>query len=169
MKKDERKKRLEDLLKLQKQKEIMQERLQEEKMVREAFEEAIGDELEFEVLSFDETELIIKDFTNTFPIAFWNRIEWTNKSVKHQAVNSGEISSIPLILNKKGFSTSSPIYVFWGMGNYPCIRTTLEAVLLEKFDEIIWVGSDMDYYCPIQKYVIEFFHDGSINIGWVNK
>ncbi|TDK61742.1 hypothetical protein E2K98_12700 [Bacillus salipaludis] len=167
MKKEERKKRLKELLNLQKQKEMLNNRLQEEKIVREAFEETFGNELEYEILSSDETELIIKDFTDNFPIAFWNRINWAEKSVNQLAINEVEINSIPFILNRKGFDTSSSIYIFWGTGNFPGVRTTLTSGLLQKYDEILWVGSDMYYYCPVQKYIIEFFHDDSINIGWV--
>ena len=66
------------------------------------------------------------------------------------------------------FNMSTPIYVFWAYGDYPCVKTLLTTELLKKFDEIIWLGSDMQWYlCPNQKYVIEFFHDDSINIGWI--
>ncbi|MGF6953387.1 hypothetical protein QF028_005892 [Neobacillus sp. B4I6] len=103
----------------------------------------------------------------TFPIAFWNRIDWADSSVNRMEINEKDISRIPLLLKEKGFNPSSSIYVFWGYDDFPCVKTRLTTGLLNKFDEIIWLGSDMYYYCPVQKYLIEFFHDDSINIGWI--
>jgi hypothetical protein len=167
MNKDEREARLKELLKVQKQKEMLEHAKLQEKTVRDAFEEAFGDEIEYEILDTNETRLIQEDMGETFPIAFWNRIDWADSSVNRMEINGKDISRIPLLLKEKGFNPSSPIYVFWGYDDFPCVKTRLTTGLLNKFDEIIWLGSDMYYYCPVQKYIIEFFHDDSINIGWI--
>ncbi|MFD0051528.1 hypothetical protein ACFVHQ_19805 [Actinomycetes bacterium NPDC127524] len=168
MNNEERKNRLRELLQLQKQKELMKKSLEDEKYVKKTFEEAFGSEFPYEILSREATEILIKDFTDTFPIAFWNRIEWENNSIKKWAIELDEIKSISTILQKESFDTSKSIYVFWEYNEYPGVKTTLQPLLLQKFEEIICIGRDMYYYCPVQKFVIEFFHDGSINIGWVN-
>jgi hypothetical protein len=169
MNKDERQMRLKELLRVQKQKEMLEHAMLQEKTVREAFEEALGDKIVFEILDTNETRLIIEDMCETFPITSWNRIDWADSSVNQMEIKEKDISSIPLLLKENGFNSSSPIYVFWGYEDYPCVKTILTTELLEKFDEIIWLGSDMYYYCPVQKYLIEFFHDDSINIGFIYK
>lgn len=168
MTKEERQARLKELLEIQKQKERQEHARLQEKTVRQAFEEAFGDNIEFEILDTTETELMIHDFTETFPIEYWNRIDWADSSVNQIEINEKYICSIPFILKENGFDPTKPIYVFWGYGQYPCVKTSLTPELLIKFDELIWLGSDMYYYCPVQKNVIEFFHDDSIHIGWIN-
>lgn len=71
------------------------------------------------------------------------------------------------MLRTKGYDTSTPIYIFWGYDYYPCVKTSLSTQLLNAIDDIVWLGTDLYIYCRNQKYVIEFFHDDSVNIGWI--
>lgn len=167
MTKDERQRRLAELVKIQKQKEMREHALLQEKKVSEAFIEAFGDNLPIELLDPNETKRIIEDLCETFPIAFWSRIDWDDSSVHQLKIIEKDLSRIPFLLQENGFNPCSPIYIFWGYGDYPSVKTTLTTELLNKFTEIIWLGEDMYYYCPVQKYVIEFFHNDSINIGWL--
>jgi hypothetical protein len=166
MDRDERQKRLKKILEVRNQKEIVQIRTEKEKEVKDLFQEVFGD-ITIEVLDTNITEIIKEKFSETFPIAFWNRIDWENKSVNQLKLNEQDIEQIPTILNSIGYDTSTPIYIFWGYDDYPVVKTTLSTNLLSAIDEIVWLGTDLYIYCPNQKYVIEFFHDDSVNIGWV--
>ena len=167
MNKEERQKRLNELLTVQKQKEILQQRIQKEKEVKSLFEEVSDNLLEIEILDANKSDVIVNNFCGTFPIAFWNRIDWEKDHVNKLEMNIQDIENIPLILHSKGFDTSTPIYVFWGYNDYPCVKTSLTTQMLSKIDDIVWLGEDLYIYCPTQRYVIEFFHDDSVNIGWV--
>jgi hypothetical protein len=166
MDREERQKRLNEILEERKQKEIVQKRLANEIEVKDLLKEVFG-EIEMEVLDMKRTESIIEEFSNIFPITFWNRIDWENDRVNQLNINEQDIKDIPSILVSKGYDTSTPIYIFWGYDNYPSVKTALSRHLLSAIDEIVWLGTDLYIYCPKQKYVIEFFHDDSVNIGWI--
>ncbi|WP_108670416.1 hypothetical protein [Peribacillus acanthi] len=165
--KEERQNRLNELLAERKEKEVLQSRKQKHNEVKELFEEVYENSLDMEILEFSKSNLIINDFSETFPIAFWNRIEWENDIVNKLELNIQDIENIPEILRSKGFDPSTSIFIFWGYDSYPCIKTTINTTLLSKIEEIVWLGTDLYIFCPNQRFVIEFFHDDSINIGWV--
>jgi hypothetical protein len=122
----------------------------------------------FEILDENLSNIVNEQFCEIFPITLWNRIYWEVSTVNQMELNEEDISQIPYILESLGFNASIPVYIFWGYGNHPFIRTKLTNNLLGKIDEIIWFGSDLYIFCPTQRYVIEFFHDDSINIGWMD-
>ncbi|MBA4535602.1 hypothetical protein H1Z61_00270 [Bacillus aquiflavi] len=122
--------------------------------------------ISFEILTETLSSMIKKEFSAIFPIASWNRIDWTVSMMSKIKLNEEDISKIPFILELKGFK-NFPVYIFWGYGNDPLIKTKLTNKLLEKITELASFRSDLYIFCPRQKYVIEFFHDGSINIGWI--
>lgn len=121
----------------------------------------------FEILGSNNSHSIVEDFSENFPIAFWIRIDWENPIVNRVEVNDQEIKSIPSFLISKGFDTSIPIYIFWGYDSYPCVKTKLTGELLSNIEDIVWLGNDLYIYCLTQKYVIEFFHDDTVNMGWI--
>ncbi|MGE8081975.1 hypothetical protein [Peribacillus loiseleuriae] len=167
MNKEERQKRLSELLNSRKQKEILQQRMQKEKEVKDLFEEVFDNLVEIEILDTNKSDLIVENFSGTFPIAFWNRIDWEKGNVNKMELKIQDIEYISLILHSIGFDTSTPIYVFWGYDDYPCVKTSLTTQMLSKIDDMVWLGTDLYIYCPTQRYVIEFFHDDSVNIGWI--
>ncbi|MGX2962021.1 CDI toxin immunity protein (plasmid) [Peribacillus sp. JNUCC 23] len=167
MNKEERQKRLSELLTARKQKEIFQQKMKKEKEVKDLFEEVFDNLLEIEILDTNKSDLIVENFSGTFPIAFWNRIDWDKGNVNKLELNIQDIKNIPLMLHSKGFDTTTPIYAFWGYDDYPCVKTSLTTQMLSKIDDIIWLGIDLYIYCPTQRFVIEFFHDDSVNIGWI--
>ncbi|MGE8006057.1 hypothetical protein [Lysinibacillus sp. NPDC093216] len=164
---EERQKRLNEILEVRKQKEIIQDRIKKENEVKDLLQEVFGETEIFEILDSKKSDLIVEDFSGNFPIAFWNRIDWGNVGVNRVEINDQEITSIPSHLMSKGFDTSTPIYIFWGYDSHPCVKTKMTKELLSNIKEIVWLGNDLYIYCQTQKYVIEFFHDDTINIGWV--
>lgn len=167
MGKEERQKRLNEILEERKQKELTQQAIQKENEVKNLLQEVYGETELFEVLDSNNSNLIVQDFSENFPIAFWNRIDWENALVNRVELNDQGIKSIPSLLISEGFDTSVPIYIFWGYDNHPCVKAKLTKELLSNIEEIVWLGHDLYLYCLTQKYVIEFFHDDTVNIGWI--
>lgn len=165
--KEERQKRLNEIVEERKQKEIIQQAIQKENEVKILLQEVFGELELFEILDSNTTNSIVEDFSENFPIAFWNRIDWKNAIVNRVELNDQGIKSIPSLLISKEFDTSIPIYIFWGYDNHPCVKTKLTEELLSNIEDIVWLGNDLYLYCPTQKYVIEFFHDDTVNIGWI--
>ena len=167
MNREDRQKRLNEILEARKQEEIIQEAIQKEKEIKVLLQEVFGETDAFEILDSNHSDLIGENFSGNFPIAFWNRIDWENDRVNRVEINDKDSKSIFSKLISKGFDTSAPIYILWGYNSYPFIKTILTEELLSNLDEIIWLGTDLYIYCPTQKYVVEFFHDDSVNLGWV--
>ncbi|WP_042473128.1 CDI toxin immunity protein [Bacillus ndiopicus] len=167
MNREERQKRLNEILEARKQKEIIQEEVRKENEVRSLLQEVYNGTEAFEILDSNKSNLIIDDFCSSFPLSDWNRIDWRDTSVGCVEIDEREIESIPLLLISKGFDPSTPIYIFWGYNNHPCIKTNLTENLLSNIEDIVWLGNDLYIYCPTQKYVVEFFHDDTIQLGWV--
>lgn len=167
MNKEERQKRLNEILEERKQKEIIQLAIQKKNEVKLLLQEVFGETVVFEILDSNNSNSIVEDFSENFPIAFWNRIDWENNIVNRVEVNDQEIKSIPSLLISKGFDTSIPIYILWGYDSHPCVKTKLTEELLSNIEDIVWLGNDLYIFCLTQKYVIEFFHDDTVNIGWI--
>lgn len=165
--KEERQKRLKEIVEARKQKEIIQERIRKEQEVKDLLQEVFGETIVFEILDSTKSNGIVEDFSDNFPISFWNRIDWENGRVNRIEINEQEIKNISSLLISKGFNTSIPIYIFWGYDSHPCVKTKLTNELLHHIEEIVWLGNDLYIYCPTQKYIIEFFHDDTVTIGWM--
>ncbi|WP_051271617.1 hypothetical protein [Shimazuella kribbensis] len=167
MNREERKNKLHALLAQQQQKN---ERQQKKNMINELENQLLtvfADPKDFEILDEGLSDKVVEQFCDIFPIT-WNKINWGMKSVHQINVKIDDILEIPSTLTSIGFSILTPIYILWGYGDYPSIKTKWERISLEKINEIIWIGSDMYIFSPMQKYVVEFSHDDSIHIGWVN-
>lgn len=96
----------------------------------------------FEILDSKNSNAIIEDFYENFPIAFWNRIDWGNAIVNRVELNDQGIKSISYLLISKGFDTSIPIYIFWGYNDHPSVKTKLTGELLSKIEDIVWLRND---------------------------
>lgn len=90
MEREERQKRLKEILEERKHKEIVQEITANEKEVKDLFQEVFGG-MEIEILDPSRTESIIEEFSNIFPIASWNRIDWENDRVNQLNINEQDI------------------------------------------------------------------------------
>lgn len=117
---------------------------------------AIGKEAK--VLSEKETSKVFDSFTTMFPITTWGRIDW--EKVKHR-----KRITVINCLDGHIYSSKDDVYILWDEASLPAIKLTLDSVL-SVINEITAVSFDTWIYCPINRYVIEFYHDGEINIGW---
>ncbi|WP_409292791.1 hypothetical protein [Peribacillus sp. SCS-37] len=161
MEREERKRRLEELLRDRKKKE---EKIESERQIAEILD-LFSDHDQVEILDEKESNKIETEMTDIFPIAWYGRIDWgqlNNKIV----IPDEEIQLIPNILSQQGLKNTLPVYLIVGLFGYPVAKTSLSAIL-DNIDEIMCMGPDQYIYCPLSKYVIEFFHDGVITVGWL--
>lgn len=115
-----------------------------------------------DVLSQVETKQLYDDLQKRFPFVWWGRIDWDNFKDKKQVVNAADIM---LHLNNRFQTEDYIIYALWGLGNSSVIKTNLQNAISHIHD-VNSVGGDQWLYCPSHRFVIEFYHEGDIIIGF---
>lgn len=160
MEREERKRRLEELLRERKKKE---EKIESERRIAETLE-LFPDKDKVEILDEKESDKVETEMTDIFPIAWYGRINWDKLNNKIVIPNE-EIQNIPYILSQQGLKDKLPVYLIVGLYGYPVVKTSLTTIL-DNIEEIMCMGPDQYIYCPLSKYVIEFFHDDVITAGW---
>ena len=153
-----------------KRKERMQELLQKNKESRKVEIEPLLKECvevlqsNVEILSQVESEEMYYTLQKVFPFTSWGRIDWDNFKNKIRIANSQDIINI---LRKKYKTIDYEIVALWGYGNSPVIKTNLQNAI-KHIEDINDIGSDQWLYCSSYKFVIEFYHNDSIVIGFDN-
>jgi hypothetical protein len=154
---NKRKKRMQELL--QKNKESR--KLEIEPLLKECVEVLQSN---VEILSQVESEEMYYALQKAFPFTSSGRIEWDNFRNKIKVANLQDIIGI---LSEKYKARDYDIVTLWGYGNSPVIRTNLQNAI-KHIEAINAIGSDQWAYCHLYKFVIEFYHDDSIVIGFHN-
>lgn len=114
------------------------------------------------VLSKKERYILFKELLKQFPFTRWGRIDWTVAEHKVLAASASEV--LPLLVSH-GKETSEAVFIIWDEVTLPAIKTDVQAVLHHSW-EVTMVSFDTWIFCPENKYVIEFYHEGEITIGW---
>lgn len=161
MNREERKRRLEELLSARKENE---EKLENERRIAEIRELFPLDEA-VEILDAKESEQVEIEMTDRFPIAWYGRIDWDKMSNK-SVLAYQELQRITDILSRQGLDHTLPVYVIVGLHGYPLAKSSLKTTI-KSMEEIMYMGPDQYIYCPESNYVIEFFHDDVITLGWL--
>ncbi len=115
------------------------------------------------ILNESEGYKIESDMIDCFPFAWWGRIDWEKMTNKIIISNEDKLN-IPTILSLQSLDTSAPVYLIVGIYKYPLVKTSLSTLLQNN---IIDMGPDQYIYCPSSSFVIEFFHDDVITLGWM--
>lgn len=113
------------------------------------------------VLTEDESEQIYSKMQQDFPFTRWGRIDWKNVKRKIIIRNLYDIKIFKNIRNNL-------VYILWGYGSDPVIRTDLQSAI-DNIEYINDVGCDQWFYNLEDKYIIEFYHDDGITLGWAEK
>ena len=116
------------------------------------------------VLSKKESDALFKELTKQFPFTSWGRIDWA--SVEHKLLATSA-SEVPSLLVSSGKETSEAVFIIWDEARLPAIKSDVQVVLNHRW-EVTMVSFDTWIFCPEHKYVIEFYHEGEITIGWNN-
>ncbi|MCG3087699.1 hypothetical protein [Sporosarcina cyprini] len=161
MNREERKKRLEEMVRARKMNEDKLENDRRISELRELFPAGKA----VEILDVKESEHVETEMTDRFPIAWYGRIDWDKMSNK-RVLAYEELQHITDILSRQGLDHTLPVYVIVGLHGYPLVKTSLTTTM-ESIEEIMYMGPDQYIYCPLSNYVIEFFHDDVITLGWL--
>ncbi len=111
-------------------------------------------------LSEKETTKVFESMLKLFPINFWGKIEWKKINHKIQILSINEITKHINI-------NDNEIYILWDEMSLPSIKTNINNVL-NVIEDVTAVSFDTWIYCPSEGYVIEFYHENEITIGWKN-
>jgi len=110
------------------------------------------------VLSKEESKKIFDNFIKSIPMTPWGTIDWKNtKQVKRILSINNLKHHIPLNKNE--------VYILWNEESLPAIKTNIDNVLKVIYD-ITAVSFDTWIFCPKNKYVIEFYHENEVHIGF---
>jgi hypothetical protein len=112
------------------------------------------------VFSMQKTSDTFDVFVKYFPITDWGQIDWHNVGKKISVLSNEEIVKI---LPRQYLSM--PVFILWDEASLPVVQSTLENVL-NNIDDVTAVSSDTWLFSPDLGYVIEFFHEREITIGF---
>ncbi len=126
--------------------------------------EALGNEVI--ILSEPETRAMFETLTTMFPITPWGRIDWESVDKKFKIENTQEIF-IKLKIHY-GEKINAPIYLLWNYSDAPVVQADLLNVI-KVIDDVTAVGSDTWIICPSIGYVIEYFHEGEVTLGFLRE
>jgi hypothetical protein len=160
MDKSERKKRLENLLQVQTQKQSEEEEKRQIEIVMGPF----SNKDNIEVLLKEEWSIMEEELIRNFPITPWKRIDWDEMDKKIM-LKSEDYREIEKLLRENNLFNTKPVYFFFSDGGTPWLKTNLLKIF-ENIEDISFYTGDRYVYCQSPKFIIEFFHDDIITIGW---
>ncbi|MEK4063789.1 MULTISPECIES: CDI toxin immunity protein [unclassified Paenibacillus] len=123
--------------------------------------QALGDGTE--IVTIQKTEELFNHLVSWFPVTSWGRINWDNISRRYEISKPQEVISI--IKNELNGDFNSKVFLLWNYTDAPSIYTELSQVL-NNIDDVTAVGSDTWIFCPSSGYVIEYFHEGQVMLGF---
>lgn len=123
--------------------------------------ELLADEVVIE--SIQETDRLLHLLVETYPVTSWGRIDWEAISDKYIVISVQEAAGI--LESQLGVSNDLKVNVLWNYSAAPSIRVSLNEVV-KYIDDVLAVGSDTWITCPDLSFVIEFFHEGEIVLGF---
>ncbi len=134
-------------------------------LLEECLEKLLNTHDKCEVLVFPKGQAISDLFFEMFPFSSWGQIDW--EKIKTKAPIKS-LSQIDQYLERFGIEYDVPIYVIWGDNDLPVIQCKLNDALI-NIDDITPVGMYGTWlFCPDNNFVIEFYHEGDITIGFEN-
>lgn len=117
----------------------------------------------YKVLSNNASKQVVKAFEEDFKITTWGRINWNLYIHKYIIYSNQNIQSL---MQKELISMNDSIQIIWDEASLPVIECTLENAL-QVIDDITAVSFDTWLYNPLHKFVIEYYHEGDITVGFV--
>ena len=130
------------------------------------FDECIG-ALKIEgdviVLSEEESKGIKKEFKENVPLdTIVGKIDFSKISRKKEIEDDEDILEE---LHKNNVDVNEQVYVFWFNADLPVIQTSIKNII-HVFDEVISVDFDTWIFCPKERYVVEYYHEGETFLGF---
>lgn len=116
------------------------------------------------VLSPQETRDIRHRLRQKVPFTFWGRIDWRHVNHSVRVLSFEEI--LPILL-ENGKREDDGIVLLWDEMTRPALLSVLQAVLRE-IEIVLRVSFDTWIIDVDEQYVIEFYHEGEITIGFLD-
>lgn len=113
-------------------------------------------------LSQEQSATIVNQFMLRFPFTNWGGIDWSQLSSQLDIETVAEI--IPALQQARK-DLQAPVYIIWDNTNIPCVESRLPEIL-KHLDEVTIVSFETWLFSPATGYVIEFYHEGDIKIGF---
>ncbi|WP_246317312.1 CDI toxin immunity protein [Paenibacillus agri] len=98
-----------------------------------------------------------------FPVTSWGRIDWG--SVDNFMEISHEQDLLDAIKRECEVHYNNTVFLLWNYTDAPSICADLNQVL-SNIDDVTAVGSETWIFCPESGYVIEYFHEGQVTVGF---
>lgn len=104
---------------------------------------------------------ILIDFEKCFPLTVWGRIDWGKIKIRKKITS---VENIIFFLIHKKKDPYLPVYVIWSDPTVPILVSRLDR-LLALFDDVEAVSPNVWFYCPVNGWIVEVYHDGEVTIG----
>jgi len=125
--------------------------------------EVLKKEGEVTILSEEETKEIINEFEkNIPPDSLVTRVDFSQISRKTEIEEDEDILKE---LYKNHVNVHEPVYVFWNDADLPAIRTSIKNVI-HAIEDVIAVSFDTYIFCPKERYIVEYYHEGETCLGF---
>ncbi len=121
---------------------------------------ALGSEAR--IVPKEETSSLFHQFMQLFQFTSWGRIDWTQ--VEQKIVIDAASDVLPLFMERRK-ELHDAVFIVWDEVTKPAVESKLINVIT-YIDAITIVSFDTWIFCPKEKYVIEFYHEGEITIGF---
>ncbi|ENJ9654222.1 hypothetical protein AB2T14_001846 [Clostridium botulinum] len=112
----------------------------------------------YAILGNDDKNRILTQLENKFLFTNYRRIDW-DRVIKKEQVNDNLDIIEELVRN------NTKVYIIWDEETLPVIKSDLFTVI-NAIDDIIAVSFDTWIFSANKEFVIEFYHDGEIKIGF---
>ena len=124
---------------------------------------ALKKEGEVIILSEEESKEIKKKFKENIPLDwFVGKVDFSQIARKREIVTDEDILEE---LYKNNVNVNEPVYVFWSDAGYPTIKTSIKNVI-NAIEDVISVSFDTWIFCPKERYVVEYYHEGETYLGF---
>jgi hypothetical protein len=130
-------------------------------LLEECIEALLNSQDKLEILNDNEKNILLSRFFETYQYNF-GRIDWKNIQKK---IIINDLFQVYHYLEIGGKMHTTTVYIFWDMTTLPMIKCSLKDVL-NNIDDVTAVSFDTWLYCPSEGWVIEFYHDGGITLGF---
>jgi len=91
----------------------------------------------------------------------WGRINWDNISGQHEIASSNDLLCKLCKISDLDFK----VYIIWDEISLPAVNANLKRII-DAVDDVTAVSFNTWIFCPASNYVIEFYHENEIRIGW---
>ncbi|MNW39515.1 hypothetical protein SAMN04488542_1714 [Fontibacillus panacisegetis] len=105
------------------------------------------------VLSEEQTNQLFDELQESFLFTFYGRIDWKKTNLKKTQFD----------ISKEKFENITA-YILWDNNLFSAIESEL-SIIINSIADVLKVSFDTWIYVP-GKFVIEFYHDGEVTIGY---